>query len=83
MKHMTTALLALTFLVTVAAAPVLAASQITCPVMGGPINQQLYADHDGKRVYFCCSYCDGEFKKSPEKYLGKLKEMGQEAETIK
>ena len=83
MKRMTTALLALSFLITVAAAPALAALQTTCPVMGGPINKELYADHNDKRVYFCCAYCDGEFKKNPEKYLNKLKEMDQEAEIIK
>ena len=56
----------------------LAAPQVTCPVMGGPINKELYADHDGKRVYFCCAYCDGEFKKNPQHYLDTLKEQGQE-----
>ena len=81
MKRMIAALITLAFLIS--AAPVLAASQTTCPVMGGPVNKELYADHDGKRVYFCCGYCDGEFKKDPQKYLNKLEEMGQEAETIK
>ncbi len=56
----------------------LAESQTTCPVMGGTINKELYADYEGKRVYFCCPYCDGEFKKDPQKYLDKLKEQGQE-----
>ncbi|MCK4998304.1 MAG: YHS domain-containing protein, partial [Anaerohalosphaera sp.] len=26
----------------------------------------------GKKVYFCCPGCDAEFKKDPEKYIGKL-----------
>ncbi|PLX50844.1 MAG: hypothetical protein C0613_02080 [Desulfobulbaceae bacterium] len=59
-----------------------AAEQTTCPVMGAPITKELYADHDGKRVYFCCSFCDGEFKKAPQKYLDRLKEQGQEAAPV-
>lgn len=64
------------------AASALAEPQTTCPVMGGEINKQVYADHDGRRVYFCCPYCDGEFKKDPQKYLDKLKEQGQETTPV-
>ena len=60
----------------------LAEPQTTCPVMGGTITKQLYADHEGQRVYFCCAYCDGEFKKDPQKYLDKLKEQGQDPATV-
>ncbi len=56
----------------------LAEPQTTCPVMGGTVNKQLYADHNGERVYFCCAYCEGPFKKDPQKFLDKLKEQGQE-----
>ncbi|MCI5223424.1 MAG: YHS domain-containing protein [Candidatus Electrothrix sp. AR4] len=62
---------------------VFAAPQTTCPVMGGSINKEVYADHEGKRVYFCCPACIEQFKKDPETYLAKLKEMGQEPELIK
>lgn len=58
------------------------APQSTCPVMGGEIDKEIYADHDGKRVYFCCEGCIGEFNKDPEKYLGKLKEAGQKPELL-
>lgn len=47
-------------------------AQKTCPVMGGPINKDLYADHLGRRVYFCCPACVDTFKRDPEKYLGKV-----------
>ena len=57
--------------------------QKNCPVMGGEINKELYVDYMGKRIYFCCTGCPETFKKEPEKYLKKLKEMGQKAETIK
>ena len=48
-----------------------------CPVMGGGINLDLYADHDGKRVYFCCEGCSEAFEKNPEKYIESLKKTGQ------
>ncbi len=70
------------FLLLSVAAAALAAAQTTCPVMGGPINKELYADYKGERVYFCCAACPPEFKKNPEKYIQKLKEMGQEPEKI-
>lgn len=57
---------------------VLAKPQETCPVMGGKIDKSIFADHEGKRVYFCCGSCKAEFKKSPQKYLKKLEEMGEE-----
>ena len=62
------------------AGPVLAATapqaQTTCPVLGGNVNKEVYADYKGQRVYFCCQGCDAEFKKDPEKYLKKMKEQG-------
>ncbi len=54
-----------------------AKAQTTCPVMGGKINKNVYADYEGKRVYFCCAGCDKTFNKNPEKYLKKLSNMGQ------
>lgn len=60
-----------------------AATQTTCPVMGGTIvNKKLYADYKGERIYFCCMACPSQFAKDPEKYVKKLKEMGQEPEKI-
>lgn len=50
--------------------------QTTCPVLGGKINKEVYTDYQGQRIYFCCSGCDTEFKKDPEKYLQKMKEQG-------
>ncbi|MBM4034303.1 MAG: YHS domain-containing protein [Planctomycetes bacterium] len=40
--------------------------------MGGKIDRKLYADHQGKRVYFCCGGCDEKFKASPDKFLKQL-----------
>ncbi len=50
-----------------AVAPALAPR--TCPVTGEPIQQDVYTDYDGSRVYFCCSACIAKFKASPMKYL--------------
>ncbi|MBN1765185.1 MAG: efflux RND transporter periplasmic adaptor subunit [Sedimentisphaerales bacterium] len=46
--------------------------QKTCPVMGGPINKDVFTVYKGKKVYFCCPGCDQVFNENPEKYLDKL-----------
>lgn len=51
-------------------------AQTTCPVMGGKIDKKIFADQDGKRVYFCCDSCVAEFKKDPAKYVKKLEDAG-------
>ena len=53
-----------------------ASSQTKCPVLSGKVNENLYADYQGKRIYFCCSGCIDEFKKDPEKYLKKMAAEG-------
>ena len=50
--------------------------QKNCPVLGGPITKDSFADYNGKRVYFCCPGCSGDFNKDPEKYMKKLDEQG-------
>jgi YHS domain-containing protein len=50
--------------------------QITCPVMGGKINEGVYADYEDKRVYFCCGGCISKFQKDPAKYVKKLEAEG-------
>lgn len=62
------------------AAPATAAAegepaQKLCPVMGLAINKNVYVDHEGRRVYFCCPACPEKFKAEPEKYLKKLDEQ--------
>ena len=51
-------------------------TQTTCPVLAGNIDKNVYVDYHGKRIYFCCSGCDAEFMKNPEKYMKKLQEEG-------
>jgi len=62
----------------VAQGTVQAKEQTICPVMGGKINKAVFADHAGKRVYFCCAACIEPFKKDPEKYIKKLESDGVE-----
>ena len=57
--------------------------QKLCPVMGNPINKDIYLDYQGRRIYFCCNMCPDVFKKDPEKYLKKLDEQMKEPETGK
>ncbi|MBM4143628.1 MAG: HlyD family efflux transporter periplasmic adaptor subunit [Lentisphaerae bacterium] len=55
-------------------------AQTHCPVMGGAINREHYADYKGQRVYFCCPGCREPFLREPEKYLDKLRAEGVEPE---
>jgi len=49
-------------------------TQKLCPVMGQPIDENIYVDYKGRRVYFCCQACVKAFNKEPEKYIKKLDE---------
>ncbi len=52
-----------------------------CPVMDGmEIDRDLYVDHDGKRVYFCCAGCIPAFEQDPGKYMEKLHEIHEDPE---
>jgi YHS domain-containing protein len=51
-------------------------SQTKCPVLSGKINEKVFTDYQGKRIYFCCAACIDEFKKDPEKYLKKMEAEG-------
>ena len=49
-----------------------AIEQTTCPVMAGAINESLFTEYKGKKVYFCCPGCKEQFEKEPEKYIAQL-----------
>lgn len=55
-------------------------AQTVCPVMEGEIDKEFFADHEGKRVYFCCLGCKEKFEKEPEEYIKKLEDQGVELE---
>ena len=50
--------------------------QTECPIMGGKIDRSIYADYEGKRVYFCCDACPADFKKDPAKYIKAMEDAG-------
>jgi len=47
-------------------------TQKKCPVMGDPIDPDVFVEHEGRKVYFCCEACVEKFEKDPAKYLSKL-----------
>jgi YHS domain-containing protein len=51
--------------------------QTICPVMGNKIDKNIFTEYKGKRVYFCCASCKGEFEKDPEKYVAKLPQFNK------
>ena len=57
-------------------------AQTTCPVMDGKINQALYADVEGVRIYVCCAGCIALIQADPAKYIEKMKAEGVEPEKI-
>lgn len=59
--------------ITLEKSPVL---QTKCPICEMDINKNLFADYQGKRVYFGCSGCPDEFNKNPEKYIKQLESEG-------
>lgn len=59
-----------------------AKAQTACPMTGKDINKDIYADHDDKRVYFCCADCKTAFEKKPEKVISKLEAQGVKLEMV-
>ena len=43
--------------------------QVTCPVMGEPVNAKVFTEYKGQKTYFCCEKCKAEFDKNPKKYV--------------
>lgn len=54
--------------------------QTTCPVMGNPVDKDVFVDVKGFRVYLCCKGCVDKIKAEPDKYLEKIKANGQKPE---
>jgi YHS domain-containing protein len=50
--------------------------QTVCPIMKGKINLNVYADYQGKRVYFCCKGCIGDFNKNAAKIIADMESQG-------
>ncbi|MHC4185184.1 MAG: heavy metal-binding domain-containing protein, partial [Planctomycetota bacterium] len=54
------------------------AGQTICPIMGGPINKDVFVEYKGKKVYFCCPGCESQFQENPEKYVDKLPQFKEQ-----
>lgn len=52
--------------------------QTLCPVMGNPINRDVFIEYKGVKVHFCCWGCDDKFQAEPEKYIPKLPKVIQD-----
>ena len=50
--------------------------QSHCPIMGNPVDKEVYVDYEGKRIYFCCPPCIEKFKEDPEGYIKKMEAEG-------
>ena len=51
--------------------------QTTCPVMGGKVNKDLFADRGGQRIYVCCKGCIAPVQKDFAKYAKKIEGVGE------
>ncbi|MHC4494988.1 MAG: hypothetical protein ACYSYM_04105 [Planctomycetota bacterium] len=52
-------------------------TNVICPVMPDmEVDPDIFTDHQGKRVYFCCPSCKAAFGRNPEKYLPLLPQFG-------
>lgn len=50
----------------------LARIQVTCPVSGEPVKDDVFVGDRDSRVYFCCKNCRGKYVKAPAHYAAKL-----------
>jgi membrane fusion protein, copper/silver efflux system len=50
--------------------------QTICPIMGNAISRDVFLDHKGYRVYFCCPGCDSAFEKDPDRHIIKMQQGG-------
>lgn len=50
--------------------------QTLCPITNEKIDLSVYADHDGKRVYFCCKDCIEKFKQDAAEAVKSMESKG-------
>lgn len=46
--------------------------QVICPVSNDPVDQDVYVENNGNKVYFCCKGCINKYEKDPAKYASAL-----------
>jgi YHS domain-containing protein len=78
---MKTQLAVLTFIVSASllpccpavAATIPADANTTCPVMTSEdADPDVFIEHEGQKVFFCCTKCKSAFSKNPDKYMKNL-----------
>ncbi len=53
-----------------------------CPIMPTKeIQEQYYADYEGKRYYFCCQVCVAQFKQNPARWLPLIQKAQSSSES--
>ena len=67
---------------TPAAVVVHAGTQTHCPIGGGEVDHDVFIDHQGQRVYFCCPGCEKSYVKDPEASLAKIAAKGQTVASV-
>lgn len=50
-------------------------SEVTCPISGGKVNAEQFADYKKGKVYFCCGNCKAKFEESNEKFVVKANQQ--------
>ncbi len=55
---------------------VVEAGNKTCPISGEKVSGADFVIYDGKRYGLCCAGCKEMFLKDPDKYMKKLRELG-------
>jgi YHS domain-containing protein len=46
--------------------------QVTCPVTGKPVDQEISTERGDLEVYFCCESCIAKYEEKPAKYDARL-----------
>ncbi|MFQ5589631.1 MAG: YHS domain-containing protein [Phycisphaerae bacterium] len=46
--------------------------QVTCPVSKEPVDQEVFLERNGQKVYFCCKGCINKYQADPAKYASAL-----------
>ncbi len=66
------------------AATLPADANTTCPIMlGEESDPDIFVEHEGEKIYFCCAKCKREFKRDPAKYAAMVKEAKREEKKTK
>lgn len=46
--------------------------QVTCPVSRETVDQAVFVESNGQKVYFCCKDCVGKYQRNPDNYRSAL-----------